>query len=58
MLEWNLAADPNHGPRIRTAGMRPVSGALTLDGDRVVRNPAYYIIAHASKFAGRAWLDC
>lgn len=25
-------------------------GALTIDGDAVVYNPAYYIIAHASKF--------
>ena len=25
-------------------------GALTIDGDRVQRNVAYYIIAHASKF--------
>jgi glucosylceramidase len=25
-------------------------GALTIDGNKVTRNPSYYIIAHASKF--------
>lgn len=25
-------------------------GAVTIDADKVTRNPAYYIIAHASKF--------
>jgi glucosylceramidase len=25
-------------------------GALTIDGESVIKNPAYYIIAHASKF--------
>jgi glucosylceramidase len=25
-------------------------GAVTIDGDLVTRNPAYYIVAHASKF--------
>lgn len=50
VLEWNLAADPNHGPHTDRGGCDRCLGALTLDGDRVVRNPAYYIIAHASKF--------
>ena len=25
-------------------------GAITIDGDVVTRNPAYYVIGHASKF--------
>jgi glucosylceramidase len=25
-------------------------GAVTIDGDLVTRNPAYYIVAHAAKF--------
>ncbi|MBL9176216.1 MAG: hypothetical protein JNL10_21920 [Verrucomicrobiales bacterium] len=50
VLEWNLAADPKNGPHTDRGGCDRCLGALTLDGDRVVRNPAYYIIAHASKF--------
>lgn len=49
-LEWNLAADPKNGPHTDRGGCDRCLGALTLDGDRVVRNPAYYIIAHVSKF--------
>ena len=50
VLEWNLASDPRHGPHTDRGGCDQCLGALTLDGDTVVRNPAYYIIAHASKF--------
>ncbi len=50
VLEWNLAADPRNRPHTDRGGCDRCLGALTLEGDRVVRNPAYYIIAHASKF--------
>jgi glucosylceramidase len=50
VLEWNLAADPRNEPHTDRGGCDRCLGALTLDGDRIVRNPAYYIIAHASKF--------
>jgi glucosylceramidase len=50
VLEWNLAADPHQRPHTDQGGCDRCLGALTLDGDRVVRNTAYYIIAHASKF--------
>ena len=49
VLEWNLAADPEQQPHTE-GGCDRCLGALTLAGDQVVRNPAYYIIAHASKF--------
>lgn len=49
VLEWNLAADPTENPHT-PGGCDRCLGALTIDGDKVVRNPAYYIIAHASKF--------
>ncbi len=49
VLEWNLAADPDLKPHT-DGGCTECLGALTIDGDAVVRNPAYYIIAHASKF--------
>jgi len=50
VLEWNLAADPQQNPHT-PGGCTECLGAITIDGNRVVRNPAYYIIAHASKFA-------
>lgn len=50
VLEWNLAADPKQEPHTDQGGCVGCLGALTLDGDAVERNPAYYIIAHASKF--------
>ena len=49
VLEWNLAADPQQNPHT-PGGCTECLGALTLSGDQVTRNPAYYIIAHASKF--------
>lgn len=49
VLEWNLAADPQHKPHTDRGGCDRCLGAITIDGDQVQRNPAYYIIAHASK---------
>lgn len=50
VLEWNLAADPQQNPHT-PGGCTECRGALTLDGNAVTREDAYYIIAHASKFA-------
>jgi glucosylceramidase len=50
VLLWNLAADPQNGPHTNNGGCPVCSGAITLDGDTVVRNLAYYTAAHASKF--------
>ena len=50
VLEWNLSSDPELKPHTDRGGCDRCLGAVTLDGDRVTRNPAYYIIAHASKF--------
>ncbi|TGE25891.1 glucosylceramidase [Hymenobacter aquaticus] len=50
VLEWNLAADPQQNPHT-PGGCTECRGALTLDGNQVTREDAYYIIAHASKFA-------
>lgn len=49
VLEWNLAADSSFRPHT-PGGCSRCLGAVTIDGDRVTRNPAYYIVAHASKF--------
>jgi glucosylceramidase len=49
VLEWNLASDPSNNPHT-PGGCTECLGAVTINGSTVVRNPAYYIIAHASKF--------
>jgi len=48
VIEWNLASDPNYYPHT-VGGCSTCLGALTI-GTTVIRNVAYYIIAHASKF--------
>lgn len=50
VILWNLAADPKNDPHTDNGGCSMCQGALTLDGDNVTRNLAYYNIAHASKF--------
>jgi glucosylceramidase len=47
---WNLAADPNNDPHTDNGGCSMCQGAVTLDGDAVTRNLAYYTVAHASRF--------
>ncbi|MCX6229517.1 MAG: glucosylceramidase [Bacteroidia bacterium] len=49
VLEWNLASDPKYNPHT-PGGCTECLGAITIDGDHITRNPAYYIIAHAAKF--------
>ncbi|MWB95700.1 glucosylceramidase [Flavobacterium sp. GA093] len=48
-LEWNLANNASFGP-YTNGGCTVCKGALTISGESVERNVAYYIIAHASKF--------
>jgi glucosylceramidase len=50
VLEWNLASDPEYKPYTDRGGCKTCLGAVTISGDQFTRNPAYYIIAHASKF--------
>lgn len=50
VLQWNLAADENQGPHTDRGGCVGCLGAITLTGDNATRNPAYYIVAQASKF--------
>ncbi|MDB5086521.1 MAG: glucosylceramidase [Mucilaginibacter sp.] len=49
VIEWNLASDQNQEPHT-PGGCTRCLGAVTVTGDSIVRNPAYYIIAHAAKF--------
>lgn len=50
VLEWNMAADQNNDPHTDRGGCDMCLGTITIDGDKITRNPAYYILAHASKF--------
>jgi glucosylceramidase len=50
VLLWNLAANPEAGPHTSNGGCTGCWGALTLDGDRVTYNLAWYALAHFSKF--------
>lgn len=49
VLEWNLAADENQDPHTDRGGCDRCLGAITISGDDVTREPAYYIIGQASK---------
>ena len=59
VLEWNLSSNPQLTPHTDRGGCDRCLGAVTIDGDEVTRNPAYYVIAHASKFvdAGSLRID-
>jgi glucosylceramidase len=50
VLLWNFAADPQNDPHTDDGGCSMCQGAVSIDGDNVSRNLAYYVVAHASKF--------
>lgn len=50
VILWNLAADPQAGPHTDNGGCPFCHGAITIDGDEISRNIAYYTLAHASAF--------
>ncbi|HEX3985050.1 MAG TPA: glycoside hydrolase family 30 beta sandwich domain-containing protein [Acidobacteriaceae bacterium] len=50
VLLWNLAANPEAGPHTNNGGCTGCWGALTLNGDQVTRNVAWYALGHFSKF--------
>ena len=49
VLEWNLASDATYGPHT-PGGCSQCLGAITINGNNVTRNSAYYSIGHVSKF--------
>ena len=49
VLQWNMVSNPDLEPHT-DGGCTLCLGAITIDGDEVTRNDAYYFIAHASKF--------
>ena len=50
VILWNFAADPLNDPHTNDGGCSMCQGAVTINGDTVTRNLAYYVVAHASKF--------
>ena len=50
VLEWNLTSNPTLTPYTDRGGCSQCLGAVTISGNSVQRNPAYYILAHPSKF--------
>ncbi len=49
VLQWNMVSNPDLEPHTE-GGCTLCLGGITIDGDQVTRNDAYYFIAHASKF--------
>ena len=50
VLEWNLASNASYGPHTSGNGCSQCLGAVTISGNDVTRNPAYYSVAQSSKF--------
>jgi glucosylceramidase len=50
VLLWNLAANSKFEPHTDNGGCPICQGAVTIDGDEITRNLAYYAMAHFSKF--------
>ncbi len=49
-LEWNLASNSRYEPHTDRGGCDQCQGAVTIDGNNVQRNAAYFVMAHAAKF--------
>ncbi|MDR2496647.1 MAG: glucosylceramidase [Tannerellaceae bacterium] len=49
LILWNFAADKLNDPHTDDGGCSMCQGAITIDGDAVTRNIAYYVVAHASR---------
>jgi glucosylceramidase len=50
VIEWNLSSDSLLKPYTDRGGCNRCLGAVTINKNKVTRNPAYYIIAHAAKY--------
>jgi glucosylceramidase len=49
LILWNFAADKLNDPHTDNGGCSMCQGAITIDGNQVSRNLAYYVVAHASR---------
>jgi len=50
VILWNIAADSQNKPHTDNGGCPSCQGAISIDGDKVSRNLAYYTIGQISKF--------
>ena len=50
---WNLASDRNAGPHTDNGGCPFCYGAVSIEGDEVDRNLAFYTVSHISSFVPR-----
>lgn len=50
VILWNLAADAHFEPHTSHGGCTMCQGAVTVEGDSIVRNEALYAMAHFSRF--------
>ena len=50
VILWNLAADAEFKPHTDNGGCAMCQGALTITGDQVERNLAYYVVGQVAKF--------
>lgn len=51
VILWNLAANAKYEPHTDNGGCPICQGAVTIEGNDVTRNTAYYVVAHAAKYA-------
>jgi len=50
VLQWNLTSNTNYTPHTDRGGCTRCLGAVTIEGSKVTRNPAYYIIGQIAPF--------
>jgi glucosylceramidase len=53
ILEWNLSSNPSLTPFTENGGCHDCLGAITIDGNEITKNAAFYLMAHAAKFISR-----
>ena len=50
VLEWNLSNNPQLQPHTDRGGCTSCLGAITIDQNKVIANPSYYVMAHIAPF--------
>jgi glucosylceramidase len=53
VLLWNIAANSKFEPHTNDGGCGICEGAVSIDGNTVTRNVAYYVVGHFAKFVRR-----
>ena len=48
MLEWNLSSNPEYLPHTDRGGCDRCQGVITIDGNTVIHNAGYDVLAHAA----------